>query len=1595
MAKKIHSRISPNRRRRRQFALQRLERRELLSAVAVHSALTDGGTNLNVSYELTSQASPFNLAVYRSTDSILGGDTLLRSISITAPADLTPGLHTKTIALGGATSQLPLPGINSNDAAGDYYLLAAADLVDAAMADNLAPISGVYHAPTRDVLVQGGAASDSLAIDAAHQVNFNGAAYSYVAADVKTYRVRGHGGNDVLNGSTATKSLWMHGGEGDDILAAGSSVDSLFGGDGNDVLTGGGGNDQLDGGAGSDSYIILGTGDGADRYADTGTTGTDQIVAGAAGALIRFGQRFVGSETGIEVITASGLANVTAVASSGNDVLNFTGVSLQGLTVIDASTGDDQVTGSAGDDTIKGHVGNDTIQGGPGRDVALFAGNRAAYSVVTTGGVTVITDLHPTTHGNDGADTLTEVEVARFRDGDVALATAPNAPPVAWTDFITASEDGGTITAQVLANDTDADLGDVLRVIAVDGSGTPGWMELIIIYGVGVGIWHPGTPAIQGTASVAPDGRGVLYTPASAFQSLGAGQSISETIVYTIADAAGAAASAPLNVLVQGANDAPLAIADQLTLAGNAAPQTINVLANDFDVDNGDTKTVASLDTTGLLGAVSIAPGGAGVIYSPGAAFAALAAGQSATDAFRYTVVDRAGAASTAEVRITLTGANTAPEAVPDAAAAVENGAPITIHVLANDNDADVGDTRRVVAVSAAGLQGNVTIAADGASLTYAVGNAFQHLRAGATATETFTYTMTDRGGAQSTAVVTVTVTGINDAPQAVANTASVSEDAAPLTIDVLANDNDVDQGDTKTVIGVTATGLRGAVSVTPGGQGVVYSVGSGFQYLRAGQTAAETFTYTMVDGAGVQSTASVSVSISGANDGPTANPDAVTITEDTGSLSVAVLNNDTDPDTGDTRRVQSVNAAGLLGRVTVNTGGNGLTYAPGTAFQYLQAGQTAVETFSYTMVDGAGAQSTATVTVNITGATDGPIAMPDAATAAEDAGPIVIPALANDINDLNPGAAQTIVSIDGAGSPATIEMIIIYGVGVGFINPGFPAMRGSAEIASDGRQIIYTPHQGLRSGQFETDLFKYTITDGSGRHSTAIVSVLVTGADDAPTAAPDALTLPYNAGPTTISVLANDSDPDDGDTKTVVSVDGSGLMGSASLAPGGAGVIYSPGAAFASLAYGQSATETFSYTMADAAGRQSTAAVTVTITGVNRPPVTMPDVATAYEDGAAVTIHVLANDGDPDAPAGDVVTLTSVNGAGVQGSLSMSGSSVVYEIGAAFQHLAAGATETETFTYLVSDALGLTATGQATITVHGANDRPTAVNNAVSISEDAGPYSMNVLDNDVDVDLGDTMRVVSVNAAGLQGSVAIEPGGGGVIYTVGAAFQALNNGQTATETFNYTMADGAGATSTATATITIVGANEPVIYINPPTPGPGAIVGTSGDDVMNSSAAAETLFGENGDDEIYGNGGADTIYGGAGDDQLEGGDGNDVLSGGSGRDDLTGDAGADLFRYYLASESTPASFDRIRDFDSAEGDKIDLNLIDASTLVGGNNDFVWANSFTLVAGQLVVQAVPGSGAFMVRGDVNGDGVADLEFEVRSPRALTAADFLL
>jgi VCBS repeat-containing protein len=1813
--------------RQRLRGCERLETRDLLASIIMQSLTADGGTQLSLTYEVQSPVASIDVGFYRSADSSFGDDTLLDTVTLNSPADLTLGVHVKALAIGGGTNQVALPGAGANEVAEDYSLLAVAN-PSVEGQESTALFAGVYHAPAGGVFVHGRNVADAVTIDSSYRVTLNGTRKTYAASDLTGFIVRTHEGNDVVNGSTAAKLLWADGGAGDDTLTGGTKADTLLGGSGDDVLTGGGGNDSLEGGEGSDSYLVSGTSAGTDIYKDYGTEGSDSILAGANGTTISLGTAFSAAVSGIEEISGNGFTGVNLLGTSNVDSLDFSGISLIGLAMIDGLAKNDVITGSDGDDIFRGGTGNDSIDGGAGRDIANFAGLAASYSVIQSGGVVQVKDLATTTNGNDGTDSLQNVEILRFLDLEIDLTPPANAAPVAEADAVTVDEDAGEVDILVLANDTDADTDDTLTVISVDGTSLQGSVAIApdgtqVIYSLGGAFQYladgetatevftytiadtageqstasvtvaitgvndgpvavpdtlsvsedagaviaavlandidvdagdtrrvvsvnstgvrgvvqipsggtgilfypnksyefllagqfaietitytmadsagavststlvvtvtgandgplavadavtisendgsipmgvlandtdvdfgdtktvvsidgsgrpasfyiagtvsypfpvtiPAIPPLMGTVTILPNGQGVVYSAGNAFQYLKAGQTATDQFLYTMADSAGAESANWVTVTVTGANDAPLAHADLLTVAKNAAPITINVLANDSDADAGDSKTVIALDTTGMLGTATVSADGKSVIYAVGNVFLNLAPGQSATETFHYTMVDGSGLQSSATVTILVTGDNQMPVAAEDSGSAIENGQPVTIDVLANDTDADVGDTKKVIAVVGTGLQGTVSVASGGAGVIYTVGNAFQSLAAGASATETFRYTMQDAGGAQSTATVTVTVTGTNDSPVAVANTATAAEDGAPVVIDVLANDSDVDMGDTKTVISVTSPAtFKGSVSVVPGGTGVVYTIGSAFQNLQAGALATETFSYTMLDGSGVQSTANVTVSVTGVNDSPVAVANVVTVSEDAAATTILVLANDTDADVGDTKRVASVQTAGLLGSATVAANGTGIIYTVGNAYQYLITGQTATETFTYTMADAAGALSTATVTVTITGATDGPKAVNDVASAAEDGGPIVINVLGNDLgSDLNPGETLTITSIDGTEQFASITLILIYGVGVGQLNTGTPRLLGEATISPDGRSILYTPLQSLNAGEIGTDTFRYSITGSGGGVSTGTVIVTVTGANDAPIATDDHATVASDSAPLTLDVLANDTDldtridpigpvsgefPDGGffwsvtpvdvaDTKTVVAVNTSGLQGSVAIAPGGAGVVYSVGGTLLEMPFGTLAAEIFTYTMQDSAGAQSTATVRVDVTGVNRAPTALNDLAAAAEDGGPVTIDVLANDSDADLGAGDSLSLVGVAGSGLQGTVEIEGTNVVYSVGNAFQSLGAGAIATESFSYTVADTGGTQASANVTLTVIGVNDPPVAAANSATISEDAAPTEIAVLADDTDVDAGDTKTIVAVNGAGLQGSVTISPDGSRVIYTVGNALQTLNAGQTATETFTYTMADSSGALATASVTITVVGANEPVVYVYPPSPPPGAIVGTPQDDTIVTAALADIIYGMAGDDEIRSGGGNDTIYGGADGDALDGGAGNDILSGGADSDDLIGGLGADVFLYYLATESTVANSDKIKDFKASEGDKIDLSFIDASTAVGGNNDFALVSSFTRVAGQLVITTTS-SGVYWVQGDVNGDGVADLQIEVRSDTPLTDNDF--
>ena len=155
----------------------------------------------------------------------------------------------------------------------------------------------------------------------------------------------------------------------------------------------------------------------------------------------------------------------------------------------------------------------------------------------------------------------------------------------------------------------------------------------------------------------------------------------------------------------------------------------------------------------------------------------------------------------------------------------------------------------------------------------------------------TVTFTVTDDTALSDSATRGISVAAVNDPPTAVDDTGTTDEDttlnvAAP---GVLANDTDVDPGDTKTVVALNGTGtltqpLPSGASVTINANGSYsYNPLSAFQGLSTGQTASDSFTYTMQDGAGAQDTATVNLTINGISDAPTAVADSFDAIGNTG----------------------------------------------------------------------------------------------------------------------------------------------------------------------------------------------------------------------------------------------------------------------------------------------------------------------------------------------------------------------------------------------------------------------------------------------------------------------------------------------------------------------------------------------------------------------------------------------------------------------------------------------------------------------------------------------------------------------------------------
>jgi DNA/RNA endonuclease G (NUC1) len=419
----------------------------------------------------------------------------------------------------------------------------------------------------------------------------------------------------------------------------------------------------------------------------------------------------------------------------------------------------------------------------------------------------------------------------------------------------------------------------------------------------------------------------VTYTPAANYNGLA-------SFSYTMCDDGTTngspdpkCASATVNVDVQSVNDNPTAV-DDSSITDEDTPVTINVLANDSDVD-GDSLTVSAV-TQGAHG--SVTNNGSNVTYSPAANF-------NGSDSFTYTVSDGHGGTATANVSVTINAVNDAPVANPDSATTDED-TPATINVLANDSDVD-GDSLVVSAVTQ-GAHGSVTN--NGNNVTYSPAANFN-------GSDSFSYTVSDGHGGTATANVSVTINAVNDNPVANNDSATTDEDT-PVTINVLSNDSDVD-GDSLTVSAVTQ-GAHGLV--TNNGNNVTYSPAANFN-------GNDSFSYTVSDGHGGTATANVSVTINPVNDNPVAVNDSATTNEDT-SVTIDVVANDTDVD-GDTLSLSSVGSA-AHGSVAIVSGK--AVYSPATNYN-------GNDSFGYVVSDGHGGHANGSVSVTINAVNDPPTA--------------------------------------------------------------------------------------------------------------------------------------------------------------------------------------------------------------------------------------------------------------------------------------------------------------------------------------------------------------------------------------------------------------------------------------------------------------------------------------------------------------------------------------------------------------------------------------------------------------------------------------------
>ncbi len=1046
-------------------------------------------------------------------------------------------------------------------------------------------------------------------------------------------------------------------------------------------------------------------------------------------------------------------------------------------------------------------------------------------------------------------------------------------------------------TFNLFANVTDADRADaVTAVLQGIGVTSESWPDVLVY-------------TFNGST-------GQLTLDPSQFNRLSEGQTLTILVNYTVSDGQ-VSVPASATLTVTGSNDLPVLSLNYTVSGSNTVAEATDAHAQNLsaitgtlsvtDADRADTLTASAGTATAELngGAITLSGSAASLLsglsfsgtpgsgsgatqninwtYDPAAAdLDFLKAGDTLVITFPVTVSDGHGSSNTQNITITITGTNDVP----------------TIAANTTGGVTEAGGT-------ANGTAGTATVTGD--------------VSLGGT-----NWTDLDR---------------TEDATLAITKGSAGSNTQASLSFNGGPNSDEA-----------VITGTYGTLYIKANGEYryVLDNNSAATQGLDGGDTPTDVFHYTIGGSGAGSATADIIITVTGSNDNPVlatvTQPSAVTeiVNAAAQSVSLSGVLSVTDADANDTLTASATTAvvelngnaftlppgaASLLSGLTFGTANsnNGAaqnlswTYSPVAAdLDFLRAGQTLTITFPVTVSDGTGNSSTENLVITITGSNDGPVAVADSngADAVTEAGDQPLTAgdssasgnvLTND-TDKDAGDTKTVTGVEagsGAGPVST---------GVGSTITG---TYGTLTLNADG-SWSYTLNNadadtnGLAAGQAATDVFTYTMKDGSDATSTSTLTINITGSNDAPVITPvvttGSMTETAGAGstgtPSTVSGSFSFADADLNDrpgtgpgnlTTTLAVTPGtlsaaqitaaealisafSTSLGSGATNNGTVNWSFTPASGqFDFLRELQTATLTFTVTVADGKGGTASQNVVITLTGTNDAVSIEPggtftgsaaeaNAATPLSTPVSITNSFQFKDADL---AGNPVQIIPNGGNAFGGSLSQTTAVTNAATGiktltwtyantqANLDRLGAGDSVTEIFTIRVLDQSGGGTIEQfVTITLTGTNDVPVLSAATLTVAgsdliveatnaaaQDLAPVSGTLTVSDVDsytADIltasvtGDAVVKLNGNAFTLPGSAANLDDAGNFSFT-GNGIAATGSNQSIGWTFNpaaanldflaagdeltltYTVRvnDGTANSGTQTITITITGTND------------------------------------------------------------------------------------------------------------------------------------------------------------------------------------------